>query len=107
MLEGQYSGRTLFHNLNLQNKNQKAVDIAESQLAQIFKAINVLKPKSEQDMLNKPLVVKVNVKQQEGYEPQNRISYFNTVKSKSSPDTTVPKKQVDPFKNVNDDDIPY
>ncbi len=116
IVDGQFSGRVVFDNLHLQNKNQKAVEIAESKLANIFKSINVLHPQSEQDMLNKPMLITVKIKKSEGYEDQNIVgSYIKSVKggaakaSSPAPKTKVkaPSTSNDIFESVEEDDIDF
>lgn len=59
---GQFQGRRLWGRLNLQNRNQKAVEIAQKQLAQLCHAINVLQPQTPEHLHNRPFVVKVAAK---------------------------------------------
>lgn len=61
VLDGDKKGRKLFTRLNLDNPNATAVQIAQSELSSICRAINVLKPTSEYDLLNIPLQVSVYV----------------------------------------------
>lgn len=59
---GQFQGRRLWDRLNLQNRNQKAVEIAQRQMAQLCHAINVLQVQNPQQLHGKPFVVKVTAK---------------------------------------------
>lgn len=61
VLTGDKKGRKIFTRLNLDNPNATAVQIAQSELSSICRAINVLKPTSEYDLLNIPLQVSVYV----------------------------------------------
>ena len=61
VLEGVSKGRKVFTRLNLENPNATAVQIAQSELSSICRAIGVLKPTSEFDLLNRPLQVSVYV----------------------------------------------
>jgi hypothetical protein len=61
VLDGDKKGRKLFTRLNLENQNATAVSIAQSELSSICRAIGVLKPTSEYDLLNRPLKVSVYV----------------------------------------------
>lgn len=61
--DGAYRGRKLWDRLNLSNKNQKAVEIAQRQLAQICHAVGVLQLQDTAEPLHyKPLVAIVRVK---------------------------------------------
>lgn len=59
---GQYQGRRLFDRLNLQNRNPKAVEIAQKQLAQLCHATGVLQVADSQQLHNRPIVIKVSAK---------------------------------------------
>ena len=61
VLDGDKKGRKLFTRLNLDNHNATTVQIAQSELSSICRAINVLKPTSEYDLINRPLQVSVYV----------------------------------------------
>lgn len=62
ILEGQYANRVLFENLNLQNPNAKAVEIARGQLAAIRKATGVMSPNESSELHNIPVLLKVGCK---------------------------------------------
>ena len=56
---GHAQGRSLFDRLNLQNRNPKAVEIAQKQLAQLCHATGVLQVTDSQHLHNRPVVMKV------------------------------------------------
>src|SRR5690606_25634228 len=55
VLDGEQKGRKLFSNLNLNNPNNQAVEIAKSELSAICRAVNVLTPNDSAELHNKPL----------------------------------------------------
>ena len=59
---GQYQGRKLWDRLNLQNRNPKAVEIAQKQLAQLCHATGILQVADSQQLHNRPIVVKLSCK---------------------------------------------
>lgn len=61
VLDGPKKGRKVISRLNLQNPNETAVKIAQSELSSICRAIGVLKPTNEYDLINRPLQVSVYV----------------------------------------------
>ena len=79
IIEGQFQNRILFSRLNLKNPNPVAVKIAEKDLASICKATGVLSPNSSAELHNKPVVLKVVVRQREGYDPSNDIKGYKSV----------------------------
>ncbi|MFO0915323.1 MAG: DUF669 domain-containing protein [Pirellulales bacterium] len=65
ILEGEYKGRKVWARLNLENSNQKAVEIARAELSSICRAANVLQPRDSVELHNLPLLIKVACKKRE------------------------------------------
>ena len=59
IVDGDYKGRVLFENLNLQNKNETAVAIAKRALADICLAVDVPRPTNTAQLHNKPMLIQV------------------------------------------------
>lgn len=59
VVEGQYAKRVLFVNLNLDNPNTVAVQIARGELSAICRAIGVPVPRDGSELHDKPMVIKV------------------------------------------------
>lgn len=78
VLEGDHKGRRLWHNLNLKNKSDKAVQIAKGQLSAICKAVGVLKPRDSSMLHDIPLIVRVKSKPDQNGELRNNIVKFST-----------------------------
>lgn len=77
VLEGPYAGRLIWSNLNLVNKNEKAVEIANKELSGICHAVDVMNPEDSQELHGIPMRGKVKIKPaQGGYDPSNTISFF-------------------------------
>jgi hypothetical protein len=73
---GKFMNRFVFTNFNIDNPNPKAVNVALQQLASICKAVNVpWKPADTSLLHNKPLMVKLAVKEYNGQE-QNEVKGF-------------------------------
>lgn len=62
VIEGDFTGRNLWARLNLQNQNDTAVKIAQSELSAICRAVGVLVPKDSSELHNRPLIIKVRTK---------------------------------------------
>lgn len=58
--EGKYAKRTLFHRINLENKNPQAVTIGQGQLSALCRAVGVVTPRGAHEFCNK--IVRVGVK---------------------------------------------
>lgn len=100
IIDGIYKGRLLFDNLNLQNKNEKAVSIAQQTLAKICLAVNKPKVQTSEELLNIPLKVKIGVSKQDGYEPLNKIKSYTSTKETKKEDVapTQSSGSVPPWK---------
>ena len=73
---GQFQGRRLFDRLNLSNRNAKAVEIAQKQLAQLCHATGVLQVQDSQQLHNRPIVMKVAVRNDPERGPSNEIKGY-------------------------------
>lgn len=79
---GERQNAHIFTNLNLwlkeiDDKKRTAVKIAKAQLSELCRAVNVLNPKDAAELHNKPLRVKVAIREASGEFPaQNNITKF-------------------------------
>jgi hypothetical protein len=77
ILDGQYRGRKLWANLNLSHPDADVVKYARAELAQVCKAVGVLKPADSVQLHNLPLVITVKVvNRKDTGELQNRIKGY-------------------------------
>jgi hypothetical protein len=76
VLNGPHQNRKLSTNLNLVNKNAKAVEIAKGSLSAICRAVGVLTPNDSSDLHGKPLTIKVTIRKSEEHGDQNDIKAF-------------------------------
>jgi hypothetical protein len=80
VIEGQYQGRKVFDNLNTNNPNQTAEDIAKRQVGAICRAVGVFTPSGWSDLQDRPLMIKVGIKPaKDGYEASNKITEYAAV----------------------------
>ena len=94
IIDGQYAGRKVWDRLNLRNPNQTAVEIAMRTLASICKAIGIKTPRDSSELHNKPLSVKVSVREYNGNESNEVKKYMPAERQQpkpSAPTTTVEK----------------
>lgn len=82
--DGDHEGRKIFARLNLNNPNQTAVEIAQRELSAICHAVDVLTPNDSSDLHDKPMLIKVKIRQSPGYDPQNEISAYKPLKGAAS-----------------------
>jgi hypothetical protein len=74
ILDGSYASRKIWSRLNLDNPNEKAVEIARRDLAAICRAVGLLQPKSIVQFINKRLTIVVKHKPGRGeYGPTAEI----------------------------------
>jgi hypothetical protein len=74
---GEYDGRKLFINLNLEHENEKAQDIAQREFAALRRAVGVLNPKDSEELHFKAFQAKVGVeKRKDNGELTNRVKQY-------------------------------
>lgn len=93
IIDGDYKGRVLFDNLNLQNKNETAMKIAYQTLAKICTAINKPQIQTSEELCDIPLKIKIGVRKQEGYEPTNIIKNYTSANDESVAPAKKPTQQ--------------
>jgi hypothetical protein len=77
IIDGPAKGRKIWHNLNLQNKNPTAVNIAKAELSAICRAVNVLVPNDSIELHDIPFCITLGVqKNKETGDQENRIKKF-------------------------------
>jgi len=74
--DGPAKGRKVWANLNLDNPNPKAVEIAQRELSAICHAIGKLQVSDSQELHYKPMTIRVEIETQEGYKPKNVIKAY-------------------------------
>lgn len=77
IVDGQYKGRKVWVNLNLEHPNPEIVKFARAELASICKAVGVLKPQDSVQLHNLPMLINVKcVNRKDTGELQNRIKSY-------------------------------
>lgn len=77
ILDGEFKGRKLWENLNLNNPSAEAVAIARASLSAICRAVNVLTPSDTVELHNIPMTITVGLsKRKDTGEMQNRIKGY-------------------------------
>ena len=99
----EHAGRKIWERLNLENPNEKAVEIAQRTLAQICHAIGVLTPKQPEELQHKPLSVVVGIEDNGSYGPTNRIKVFAPV----GKPTKAKKAKPVTLLSEPDDELPF
>lgn len=80
IIEGDHSGRLIWDRLNLDNPNQKAVEIAVQRLAEICQAVGKQKVNDSEELHGIPMRVKVRIRKGDnGYEDSNEIFGYQPV----------------------------
>lgn len=91
VMEGQFANRKVFARLNLQNRNETAVNIAQQQLSAICHAIGVFQVADSQQLHGKPMQIKVKYVQAEGnYEASNDVTGFKAYGETAAQPSAMP-----------------
>jgi len=85
VIEGDHAGRKAIDRLNLNNPNDTAVEIAQRTLSSICRAVGVMTPRTSEDLLDKPMMIKVKVKPGDAnYGPSNEIDDYAAPERKAA-----------------------
>lgn len=77
VIDGEFKGRKLWTNLNLAHPNADTVKFARAELAEICKAVGVLRPTDTVQLHNLPMQITVKVtRRKDNDELQNRIKGY-------------------------------
>lgn len=80
IIDGQYKNRNLWDRLNLDNPSDKAVQIAKAQLANLCRAVDVLRPNDSAELHNRPFLLKVAVeKRQDNGQNTNVVKGYRSI----------------------------
>jgi hypothetical protein len=80
IIDGNHKGRMLWSRLNLDNKSDVAVKIAQQELSAICRAVGVLTPQDSEDLHNLPLVIHVRARRRnDTQEITNEIGGYSAV----------------------------
>ena len=76
IIDGPMAGRKIFENLNLENVNKQAEQIARQTLNSIGVATGVLQIKDSAQLHNIPMLIDVRIKESEAYGKQNSVKKY-------------------------------
>ena len=96
IIDGNYKGRIIFENVNLQNSNATAVKIAQETLAKICNAIGKVTVQNSEELHNIPMTLKLGVNPaKDGYDASNKIKSFSKAGNVTTP-TIQPQAETKP-----------
>lgn len=78
--EGPAKGRKIWENLNLDNPNPKAVEIATRNLGDICRATGIMAPKNSEELHYKRIAIRLAVKEYNG-EKKNEVKGHRAIKA--------------------------
>lgn len=96
IIDGEFKGRKIFENLNLQNENAQAAQIAQRALNSICLAVGVQHVQDSAQLHGIPLILDVSVKEDATYGKQNRIKKHIPVSGQTSAPATSGFVQTQP-----------
>ena len=97
IIEGEFKGRKLWTQLNLENPNADAVRIARGELSGICRAVNVMQPKDSVELHNLPLEINVVCKKGQDDEIRNEIKSYASRQQSTGTRPTQPGNDVPPW----------
>ena len=85
VIEGDCQGRKIFHNMNLLNQSEKAVQIGRHELAAMYRALGLDNVKTDEELRDKPLTVETIVERKEGFPDTARVKKFSEAERTAEP----------------------
>jgi len=77
VIDGPHEGKRLFENLNLENKNEQAVAIANRTLSQICHATGKIAVEDSDELHGIPMIVTLGIEQARGtFEARNKVKKY-------------------------------
>lgn len=93
------SGRVVFGNLNIKNRNPEAERIGLQQLGEVMGAIGLAKIQDTDQLIGGDLMIKVGTsKKQEGFEQRNEVKGFKAIEGGAPPMPTATATTTGAFK---------
>ena len=92
IIDGEFKGRKIFENLNLENENAQAAQIAKKSLNSICLAIGVTAVQDSAQLHGIPMKIDVKVKAPQGdYDAKNEIKKHSSANGQTAPAQTQAK----------------
>lgn len=105
VLDGAGKGRKIFDNLNLDNPNPTAVEIAQRQLAGLVRACGKVQIKDSSELHNIPVMANIAVRPgTNGYDDSNDVKYYKKLHDDQKVYLAVPPAS---SSGTPKDDIPF
>lgn len=101
ILSGPHAGRKVFDRLNIWNPSPKAVEIAKATLSAICRAVGVLTPKDSQELHNRPLIIKLGVRNDPQFGDSNEVKAYKRANVDPTEEVLLPGQK------APDDEIPF
>ena len=100
VLDGEFKGRRVWTNINVQHNNPEAQRIGQQQLSTLCRALNVMQLKSTEQLHNQPLKIRVKIRVDAQYGDKNEISGYEAATQVGRPAFMPSAEQQAPKKAV-------
>jgi len=89
IIDGEYKGRKIFTQLNLENASTTTVEIAQRTLSAICRCTGVLRPNTSEELHGIPIVISVGIRPASGnFDESNVIKGYSRTDGKELKDIT-------------------
>ena len=95
VIKGDYKGRKVFLNLNLDHPNEKAVEMAEAEFVSLIRSCKLTAVEDTEELHNIPFMIEVGIQASTNkqYDDQNNIRKYWAVEKKSAKRNTENKSK--------------
>jgi hypothetical protein len=100
IIDGPHKGRRLWSQLNIQHTNEVAQKIGQQQLSAICHAVGVINMQDTAQLHNKPLKVRVKIRQDAVYGDKNEVAGYEAMGGVATPpaaQAAAPQAPAAPF----------
>ena len=104
---GQYAGRKLWDLFFLDHTNEKARDVSRWRLEELAQSCDVPTLTDTDELVGGVCTAKVDIEEQEGFDPRNKVRRYLVLKAKSAAPTAPAAAPKVVERNALDDDIPF
>lgn len=94
VMEGQYKNRKFWERINYLNPSAKAQKIGRGTLSAICRATGILSPSDTSELHNKPMKVKLKVKNDPQYGQSNEVSKYSSAVGTTAAMTAAAEQQL-------------
>lgn len=93
VVDGEFTKRKIWQNLNIRHTNSQAEQIGQSQLSALCRAVGIGRLNDSDELFQRMLRVSVKIRRQEGYDPSNDVTGYEAMGASAPTQSAAPQRQ--------------